>query len=347
MQAPSFWWRAAADPAARVLAPFAAIYGWAAARQMRRLGTRLPLPVICVGNFVVGGAGKTPAALALGRYLIARGENPFYLSRGYRSAAEHGTPLLVDPSRHTAVDVGDEALLLSRVAPTIVGADRVAGGRLAQERGAGLLILDDGLQNRALEKDLRLVLVDGEWGVGNGYCLPAGPLRAPIAQQMAFASAVVIVGKGAAGDGVALRVRAIGTPLLRANLVIPAAAAEGLAGRRLYAFAGLALPQKFYKSLATIGAEIVGTTDFPDHHAYRSGEIRALQRAARDGRALLVTTEKDFARFAGTAAMFDPTLPPPEAVPVALEFVEEENLGEIIATALAAARLNPPAADQA
>jgi tetraacyldisaccharide 4'-kinase len=349
MLAPSFWWRTGADPPAKLLAPIASVYGWAASRRIRRPGTRLPLPIICIGNFVVGGAGKTPAALALGRCLIACGEAPFFLSRGYRSRAERGGPTRVDASRHTAADVGDEALLLAKIAPTIVGADRVAGGRLALAQGASLLILDDGLQNPSLEKDLRLVLLDGDAGLGNGYCLPAGPLRAPLAAQMDLASAVIIVGEGAAGELIAARARAAARPVIGADLRIRADAARDLAGHRVYAFAGLALPQKFYASLAKAGAEIIGTSNFPDHHPYDGREIRVLQQLAWDHRALLVTTEKDIARLTDRElAMLAPTLPLPRAIPVTLEFADKELLSEIVAAALAAARrISSPAADQA
>lgn len=312
---------------------------WPRAHRFRRTGARLPLPVLCVGNFVAGGAGKTPTALALGRRLIALGERPYYLSRGYRSAAERRAPARVDLSHHQARDVGDEPLLLARVAPTIVGADRLAGGRLAHASGASLLILDDGLQNPALQKDLRLFLVDGVAGIGNGYCLPAGPLRAPLADQMDLASAVIIVGKGAAGRSIAALARAAARPVIDAELVIPTAAAASLTGRKVYAFAGLGLPQKFYASLASAGAEVVGAASFSDHHTYSKREIRELQRAAQRCGAQLVTTEKDFVRFASLEReMIDPTLPPPTAVPVVMEFADARLLDEIVAAAVTAAR---------
>ncbi len=336
MRAPSFWWQDAAEPAARLLAPLASIYGWAASRQIRHAGTCVPLPVLCVGNFIAGGAGKTPAALALGRRLNALGERPYFLSRGYRSIAERHGPTRVDLSRHQARDVGDEPLLLARVAPTIVGADRLASGRLANEQGASLLILDDGLQNPSLQKDLRLVMVDGEAGIGNGYCLPAGPLRAPLADQMDLASAVIIVGKGAAGRSVAALARAAARPVIDAELVIPTTTAARLSGQRVYAFAGLGLPQKFYTSLSSAGAEVVGTASFPDHHAYTEREIRQLQRAAERRGAQLVTTEKDFVRLAHLER--ESALSPPTAVPVVMQFADARLLDEIVTAALTAAR---------
>jgi tetraacyldisaccharide 4'-kinase len=339
MQAPAFWWQVKTEPVARLLTPLASLYGWTAARRLRKAGARLPLPVICIGNFVAGGAGKTPLALTLGRHLVALGERPYFLSRGYRSAAENRGPVVVDPARHSAADVGDEPLLLARVAPTIVGADRVAGGHLAHCLGATLLILDDGLQNPAVEKDLCLVVVDGRTGIGNGLCLPAGPLRAPLAAQMGLASAVIVIGQGEAGGSVAALAAAAARPIIGADLVIPAAMAADLAGRKIYAFAGLGLPDKFYASLAAAGADIVGTMSFPDHHPYNWQEIHDLQRQARQYGALLATTEKDFVRLAHLAwPDADPTLPAPMAVPVTLEFADSSLLDEIVAAAIAAAQ---------
>jgi len=340
LRAPSFWWQdfhpdaSAADLfALKLLTSFGTLYGGVAGRRMVRSGIRLPIPVLCVGNFVVGGAGKTPAAIALAKRLAGTGENVFFVSRGYRSAAEHGRPLRVDPLRHGAAEVGDEALLLAQVAPTILCADRVAAGRLAVEQGASVLILDDGLQNPALEKDMRLAIVDAATGIGNGLCLPAGPLRAPLSVQIEFVTAVVIVGAGTPGAEIAERARAAGKPVLTAELTPDAAIAARLKGQRVYAFAGLARPEKFYATLADLGAEIVGTASFPDHHLYRRAEMTSLQRAARGENALLVTTEKDLIRLAGRSDMIDPDLPPPIALPVEMRFSDARPLEALLAAA--------------
>ncbi len=347
MRAPSFW-RLSHDPAAsalellapKLLAPLSYPYAKIAGRRMLRGGLRLPVPVLCVGNFVVGGAGKTPAVIALARRFAGSAERVFFLSRGYRSAAERGPPLRVDPLRHSAGEVGDEALLLARVAPTIVSADRVAAGRLAVEQGASLLILDDGLQNPALEKDMRLAVVDAATGVGNGLCLPSGPLRAPLSTQIDFATAVTIVGAGPAGEEIAERARAAGKPVLSAKLVADEAMAAKLKGRRVYAFAGLARPEKFFATLSDLGAEIVATESFPDHHPYTRGEIARLRRAARQANAQLVTTEKDFVRLAGSGDRIDPSLPPPIALPVEMRFSNAGLLDGLLAAALRRAALS-------
>lgn len=345
MHAPSFWYR---DPGAsalellapKLLTPLSLPYAKIAGRRMLRAGFRLPIPVLCVGNFVVGGAGKTPAAIALAKRLAGSGESVFFLSRGYRSAAERGPPLRVDPLRHGAADVGDEALLLARVAPTIVSADRVAAGRLAIEQGASLLILDDGLQNPALEKDMRLAVVDAATGIGNGLCLPSGPLRAPLSTQIGFVTAVVIVGAGGPGAEIAERARAAGKPVLSAKLVADEAMAAKLKGQRVYAFAGLGHPEKFFATLADLGAAIVATESFPDHHPYTQSEIAHLRRAARRENAQLVTTEKDLVRLAGLGDRIDPSLPPPIALPVEMRFSDAGLLDGLLAAALRNAALS-------
>lgn len=352
LRSPSFWWHHAPHPAAgfwatdflapKLLAPLGALYGEIASRRMSQSGQRLPIPVLCVGNFVVGGAGKTPAAIALAKRLIGAGKTVFFLSRGYRSAAEYGPALRVDPARHRAEEVGDEALLLARIAPTIVAADRVAAGQLALQQGAGVLVLDDGLQNPALEKDLRVAIVDGATGIGNGLCLPAGPLRAPFVAQLDFVTAVVIVGPGTPGAKVAAQARARGKPAITAELVVDATIAAKLAKQRVYAFAGLGNPEKFFVTLAELGAEVVGMAQFPDHHAYRPAEISSLQRAAKHEDALLVTTEKDFVRLQGRGDLVDPQLPAPLAVPVEMKFSDAGALNDLLAAVPGAAspRLN-------
>lgn len=333
-QAPSFWWEARPSALAAALAPLGLAYGAIAAWRLRRSGAKASVPVLCLGNLVAGGAGKTPTALALARRLIAQGERPWFLSRGYGSAAERGPPLIVDPEKHTAAEVGDEALLLARIAPTLVSADRVASADAAAAKGASLVILDDGLQNPSLEKDLRLVVVDAASGIGNGLCLPAGPLRAPLEDQLACADALILVGSGAEGEALAAAARKLGKPVIGAELVIDEAAAGKLAARRVLAFAGIGRPAKFFESLAAIGAEPVACMAFPDHYAYRRDDILRLQRAAQAADALLVTTEKDFARLRPLAAFADPTLPMPEPVPVEMCFAAPAGLDALARAAI-------------
>lgn len=295
MKAPRFWSKPRPTPLARLLQPAGWAYGRATARRMGEPGERAGAPTICVGNFVAGGAGKTPAALALARMLIADGRRVAFLSRGY-GGADRVEPLLVDANVHTAAVVGDEPLVLAKLAPCWVGADRVRSAGKAVEAGANALILDDGLQNPRLVKDLAFAVVDGAVGFGNGLCIPAGPLRAPVSAQLPFVRALIVLGGDDAG---ASRIAALapGKPLMRASLEPDALAAAPLIGREVVAFAGIARPGKFYATLRRVGAQIVATHDFADHHPYMAREVEALiEEAGRRG-ALLATTEKDFARL--------------------------------------------------
>jgi tetraacyldisaccharide 4'-kinase len=292
MRAPGFW----QDPpglAAALLSPAAALYGAVAGRRLARPGARAPVPVICVGNLTAGGAGKTPTVLALVERLAARGERPAVLTRGY--GGRLAGPVAVS-AQHTAAEVGDEPLLLARAAPTVVARDRPAGARLAAGLGASAIIMDDGLQNPSLSKDLSLAVVDAAVGVGNGHVIPAGPLRAPLRAQWPRVDAVLLIGDGAPGEVfVALAVER-GKPVLRARLR-PAADGASLAGRRVLAFAGIGRPDKFFATLAELGADVVARRAFADHHPYHPAELAVLRaEAARQG-LLLVTTAKDAARL--------------------------------------------------
>jgi tetraacyldisaccharide 4'-kinase len=307
MRPPGFWSAAKPTFFARALQPIGAAYGATTERRMRNGGERAGAPVVCVGNFVAGGAGKTPAAIALARLLIAERRRVAFLSRGYGPPAR-AEPVLVDAEVHRASVVGDEPLLLAKIAPCWVSADRVRSARLAVEAGANALVLDDGLQNPSLAKDLAFAVVDGETGFGNGLCVPAGPLRAPVAAQAAHVRALIVIG---GDDAAAARIgsQAPGKPIIRANLEPDALAAASLIGREVVAFAGIARPEKFYATLRRIGAQVVATRDFPDHHAFKPREIEALIAEAGRRGALLATTEKDYVRLKPAHAKAVVTLP--------------------------------------
>ncbi len=322
MKTPGFWRSSRPTALARVLQPLGALYGSATARRMAQPGRRAGAPVVCVGNFVAGGAGKTPAAMALARLLIDDGRRVAFLSRGY-GGAKRAEPVRVDLNVHDARTVGDEPLLLARVAPCWVGADRVNGATMAVEAGAQVLLLDDGLQNPALAKDLAFAVVDGEQGFGNGLCIPAGPLRAPVEAQAAYVQALIMIG-GEEAAALAISAAAPGKPILRANIEPDAFAAATLIGREVVAFAGIARPEKFYATLRRIGAQLVATRDFADHHVFTEREIEALtDEAARRG-ALLATTEKDRVRLTARQAQAVVTLP------VMLRFEEPSAAREML-----------------
>jgi tetraacyldisaccharide 4'-kinase len=316
MKAPAFWQKDGFLPA--LLAPAALCF--AAGGRLRRCVVtprRVAAPVICVGNLVAGGAGKTPIAIAIAERLIARGKAVHFLSRGY-GGREKG-PLRVDPARHAAADVGDEPLLLARIAPAWVSRDRAAGAAAAVAAGAQIIVMDDGFQNPGLAKDLSLLAVDGGYGFGNGRVMPAGPLREPLAAGLARADAVALIGTDQCG--VADRLPP-SLPLLRAVLA-PIAAA--LAGRRVFAFAGIARPEKFFATLQSMGCVLAGRRAFADHHAYGEAEVAALIEEARHADAVPVTTEKDAVR-----------LPPAlragiETLPVAIRWRDEAAADRLLA----------------
>jgi tetraacyldisaccharide 4'-kinase len=299
LRAPAFWDET--GTASALLAPFAALYGAVAAARMRRPGRSAGVPVICVGNLTLGGAGKTPAALAIGRLLVAAGERPFFLSRGYGGTA-HG-PLRVEAGRHGAAEVGDEPLLLARLAPTVVAKHRPAGAALARENGASVIIMDDGFQNPSLAKDFSVLVVDGQRGIGNGRVFPAGPLRAPLESQLERAQAMMVVGETVAAGSVVAKAGTLGIPSFRGRLEPDAHALAALAGNDVLAFAGIADPQKFFATLAAAGIRVAAARAFADHHVYSVRDAaRLLSEADRRG-VVPVTTEKDLARMSDNPAL--------------------------------------------
>jgi tetraacyldisaccharide 4'-kinase len=296
---PAFWWTPpdATGFVARCLAPVAAIYGAIAASRMHRPGMRAGVPVICVGNFTLGGAGKTPLALWLARALTEAGAMPALLSRGY--GGRLAGPVRVDPARHTAADVGDEPRLLARAAMTVVARDRVAGAIAAVEAGASVIVMDDGLQNPALTKDLTIAVVDGPRGVGNGRVFPAGPLRAPLAAQLPQVDALLVIGDASGARDVVAAASARGARVFYGRLEADRAALAALGERKALAFAGIGNPEKFFMTLAEAGIDAPVRKGFPDHHRYSPADAAALiAQADRDGLELL-TTDKDLARMAG------------------------------------------------
>jgi tetraacyldisaccharide 4'-kinase len=332
MRPPAFYFRRP-GLASFMLLPLAMLYGAGASLRMRRRGARASVPVICIGNLTLGGAGKTPAAIAIANILADMGERPAFISRGYGGRLRG--PRLVSPSDN-ASDVGDEPLLLARSFLTIIARDRVAGAALAAQHGASAVVLDDGFQNPSLEKDLSLIVVDAATGIGNGDVFPAGPLRAPLHAQLARAHGLIRVGRGDAADFVLGQVQATGLPVLNASLEPDPAAARELAGRRVLAFAGIGHPEKFFATLRAIGADIVEGRAFSDHHRYSVADARRLLKAARNNSLMLVTTEKDLVRLKGDAALAELSAAA-RALPVLLAFANEKAARSLLERALRSA----------
>jgi tetraacyldisaccharide 4'-kinase len=294
MREPGFW-HGPASLNSHLLKPLAALYGAVAARRLRRKGLHAGIPVLCVGNYHVGGAGKTPTVLALAKLLRDLGETPVVLSRGY--GGELRGPVRVDPARHAASDVGDEPLMLAGTLPVVVSRKRAEGVPLARAHGATVILMDDGFQSPAVVKDASLIVIDSERGLGNGRVFPAGPLRAPLRPQLARTDALIIVGNGGAAAPVAAEIAAQGKPVLSAHLKPDEAQVASLRGKRVLAFAGIGDPTRFFNTLRSSGIEVAAQRAFADHHAYSQAELEGLiAEAKRDG-LTLVTTEKDLARL--------------------------------------------------
>ena len=299
MKPPHFWWQHKQTCSARLLSPFGVLYGAIAGRRLRYVSASVPIPVICVGNFTVGGSGKTPVVDSI-RHLLADHEHrPFVLSRGYGGRLKG--PLRVNPTLHTAHDVGDEPMLLAcqhgNYNQVIISRDRVRGAELALEHGASCIVMDDGLQNPSLYKNIVLNVVDAQVGFGNTLCIPAGPLRAPLKAQWPLIDAVVLIGEGSSSAGIIADAEKHSKPVLRAKLIPDPLQATYLHTKNVVAFAGIGRPEKFFETLQHIGATLQSARVFADHRPYEDAELKALQHQARTHHAQLVTTRKDFMRL--------------------------------------------------
>ena len=249
--------------------------------------------MICIGNFTVGGGGKTPTAIAVAEVLKEAGERPCFLTRGYGGKVQG--PVLATEGQ-SAAEIGDETLLLLAHAPTVVSGDRAAGAKLIEGTDATVIVMDDGFQNPQLVKDFSLIVVDSQVGLGNGLVMPAGPLRAPLDKQMPSADALLLIGDGGRAAPLAKSFEAANKPVLKARMA-PRGDGRWLGVLPVIGFAGIANPKKFYATLSQNGARLTGTRSFPDHHPYTERQAERLLRWAREWNAMLVTTEKDWVRL--------------------------------------------------
>lgn len=322
MKPPLFWFRETRLWPV-VLSPLAWIWQAVAARRWRKgAHVRLAVPVICVGNINMGGTGKTPTVISLVGQLQAMGKTPHVVSRGY--GGEQRGPTSVDLRRHSADDVGDEPLLLAAFAPCWVARDRAAGAQAAVAAGADVVVLDDGMQNPALAKDLTLMVVDAHTGFGNGHVFPAGPLRQTIANGMACADAILVIGPPRAQlDFTDRWGQQISKPVLAGKLT-PLQTGMDWNGLRALAFAGIGRPQKFFDTLAGQGADIVATRSFGDHEKLPVTVLKRMEKQASALGAQLVTTEKDAARLPASFQQKVLTLP------VRLALAEPENMTNLL-----------------
>jgi len=336
-----FWWYRKKGALASVLSPLGALYGRVAeARYARVTPYRSRLPVICIGNFTAGGGGKTPTAIAIGSLLTTLGSNPCFLTRGYGGTSKG--PVMVRQGQ-SAAEVGDEPLLLAEHAPTMVAADRAAGAKAIEATDAsvvdaGVIVMDDGFQNPGLTKDLSLIVVDAAAGLGNGLVMPAGPLRAPLEPQMARADALLVIGTADKARPLIDAFSAQGKPVLKARIV-PVQDTRWLGVLPVIGFAGIAKPEKFFKTLSAHGARVIDARSFPDHHRFTERQARRLLEEAQAYKAMLVTTEKDWVRLPdeeGTALGELKFRSRP--LTIAIQFEDEAALKELLAAALEKAR---------
>jgi len=310
---------------AAVLLPLALVFRVVVAlrRALYRSGVlrseRLPVPVVVVGNIVVGGSGKTPLAIALASALGSRGWHPGIVSRGHGSTDAASRSVGADT---TAAQVGDEALLLVRSGrPVWVGHDRpsAARGLIAEHPECDVIISDDGLQHYALSRDMEIVVVDAARGFGNGLPLPAGPLREPAA-RLDQVDAVVWLGdpepKGAAP---AFAMSLVGNRFVQVNAPTVTASAEAFRSGTVHAVAGIGNPQRFFDHLSALG--ITATEHaFPDHHRFTAEEL------AFSGATAILMTEKDAVKCAAFADDRCWVLPVRAAPDPALLVLIEEKL---------------------
>lgn len=325
---PSFWY----PPFTRqeriqstLLLPLSWIYyGAHYLHQALGKGWKAPVPVICVGNLTVGGTGKTPTALALCALLKENGlaANPYFISRGY--GGRLNGPVRVRPARHNAADVGDEPLLLAEAAPTVVARDRKNGIAFAAAEGADLIIMDDGLQNPAVEKTLRLVVIDATCGFGNGRMLPAGPMRTRLRDGLQMADAFILIGDDTADIAKSLPAD---KPLIKARFAIPKDW-KPADDKRYVGFCGIGRPDKMRESAESYGLELVGWHAFPDHHPYGEEELATLAKDAADKNARLLTTAKDAVRLPASFTRHNPV----DILPVRLAWENESDLADLLKT---------------
>ena len=293
MKAPQFWY----EPntwKAKFLYPLGYFYN-----LLTLLRGKLAKPqsysclTICIGNLNVGGTGKTPTTIALAQHFLKKGLQVHVVSRGYKGKFQ-GT-FLVDPQKHKSDEVGDEPLLMSEFTSVWVSNKRKNGIAAAENAGAQIVLLDDGFQDPSFHKDFSLIVVDGEKGFGNKKCMPAGPLRENIVQGFKRADALVIVGQ---------RIYKFDTfpthlKIIHSTLKPIETGMNWKEGKYL-AFAGIADPSKFFKTLRSLGANLIDCVALSDHQKLNGQVLKRLERKANSAHAQLVTTEKDAVRLSNT-----------------------------------------------
>lgn len=285
MKTPNYWDKK--NLIARLLFPLGKLYAFATSlRIILNKAKKCSKPVICIGNLTAGGTGKTPVAISIAKILQNAGYNPFFISRGYGGKLQD----VIVNKQHSPTEVGDEPLLLSRQAKVAINSNRYLAANKAIDNGANIIIMDDGYQNPILAKDFSLLVFDGGFGIGNGYCIPAGPLREDFKQGLKRANAVLIIGK----DEHNLAKQINNIPIFYGKVT---AIKPNTANKRAIAFAGIGRPQKFYNSLCELGFQLIETIDFPDHHYYNEAELEKIIQKSQEQNCEIFTTSKDLVKI--------------------------------------------------
>ena len=285
MKTPKYW--QSNSFTSKILSPLGFLYGLMTQLRLKlKSPHKVSIPVVCIGNITAGGTGKTPVSISIAKLLATEMYHPFFVSRGYGGKLQD---VIVNNKKHTAKDVGDEPLLLSKQAPVVVNANRYAAAQKAVEQGADIIIMDDGFQNPSLHKDLSFLVFDGNYGIGNGKIIPSGPLRETLDDGTIRADAIIILGK----DKHDLAKRC-GLPAFFGHTE---AVQTTINNQDVVAFAGIGHPQKFYHTLKQQGFNVVKTIDFPDHHFYTREELENIINEAKKLNAQIYTTSKDFVKI--------------------------------------------------
>ncbi|MCX5619277.1 MULTISPECIES: tetraacyldisaccharide 4'-kinase [Bombella] len=287
LTAPSFWQGDKPSSLSNLLLPASKVTEALSHHRQKKPSLKVSVPVLCCGNISVGGTGKTPLALHILQKLIQRGHNPHVITRGYGGRSKKTGH--IHPQHDKAIEVGDEAMLLAQLAPTWRGPDRYANAQQAIKAGADCLIMDDGLQDPTLHKDLAILTIDGPAGFGNQRLLPAGPLRETLAEALPRLDAAVLFGEDTHNIAEQLPKS---LPLLKGQLT-PSPAIHQLKGRNIIAFAGIGRPEKFFTMLREANLTILRTLSFPNHHIYSERDLQHLAQLTHTPNTVLVTTEKD------------------------------------------------------
>ena len=291
LHAPKFWYQNRDGLLSHMLYPASQLWRYLAHYHEKRVKpVRLTIPVVAIGSPMIGGSGKTPITIALAKLLQDKAIRVDILSRGYGANLHH--PVKVNPSIHSAREVGDEPLMMARHGLNIwVGRNRAISGTMAEKDGADLLLMDDGMQHKSLHKSMHIMVLDGGIGLGNGRILPAGPLRESMAEalQKADLSLVMMRKNKALHPSLKDLKPAIHVPVYSQN--------ASMIKQPLFAFCGLAHPEKFFHDLHMAGHHIAGTHAFPDHYFYKESDIESLITQAKKLNVHLITTEKDAVRL--------------------------------------------------